>query len=130
VLRRELARKSWQGGVIAVGAATDPYQPAEGRYRLTRACIVAMSDAANPFSLITRGPMVVRDLDVLQQAAARADVSVTFSIPTIDVNIWRTTEPNTAPPRQRLRAIRTLIDGGSQGGRGHGAAATRTFGQA
>ena len=118
VLRRELARKSWQGGVIAVGAATDPYQPAEGRYRLTRACIVAMGDAANPFSLITRGPMVVRDLDVLQQAAARADVSVTFSIPTIDVDIWRTTEPNTAPPRQRLRAIRTLIDGGVKAGVG------------
>src|SRR5215213_8710013 len=97
VLRRELARKSWQSEVIAVGAATDPYQPAEGRYRLTRACIEAMADAANPFSLITRGPMIVRDLDVLQHAAARAEVAVTFSVSTIAADIWRTTEPNTAP---------------------------------
>jgi DNA repair photolyase len=112
VLRRELARKSWQAEVVAVGAATDPYQPAEGHYRLTRACIEVMGQAANPFGLITRGPMIVRDLDVLQQAAARAEVSVTFSVPTIDPDIWRTTEPNTAPPLQRLRALRTLVDGG------------------
>jgi DNA repair photolyase len=118
VLRRELARKSWQSEVIAVGAATDPYQPAEGRYRLTRACITVMGDAASPFSLITRGPMIVRDLDVLQQAAARAEVSVTFSVPTIDPAIWRTTEPNTAPPLQRLRALRTLVDGGIKAGIG------------
>ncbi len=118
VLRRELARKSWRGGVIAVGAATDPYQPAEGHYRLTRACIEVMGTAANPLSLITRGPMIVRDLDVLQHAAARAEVSVTFSVPTIDTHIWRTTEPNTAPPKQRLRALRTLVDGGIKAGVG------------
>jgi DNA repair photolyase len=118
VLQREMARKSWDGGVIAVGAATDPYQPAEGRYRLTRACIEAMSAASTPFSLITRGPMIVRDLDVLQAAATRAEVSVTFSVPTLDHDIWRTTEPNTAPPRQRLRALRTLIDGGIKAGVG------------
>jgi DNA repair photolyase len=118
VLRRELTRRSWQGEVIAVGAATDPYQPAEGRYRLTRACLETMSAASNPFSLITRGPMIVRDLDVLQQAAARAEVSVTFSVPTIDPAIWRTTEPNTAPPAQRLRALRTLVNGGIKAGVG------------
>ena len=118
VLRRELARKSWQGGVIAVGAATDPYQPAEGHYRLTRACLEVMGNAANPLSLITRGPMIVRDLDVLQQAAVRAEVSITFSVPTIDEHIWRTTEPNTAPPQQRLRALRTLVDGGIKAGVG------------
>ena len=118
VLARELARRSWQGEVIAVGAATDPYQPAEGRYRLTRACIETMSAVANPFSLITRGPMIVRDLDVLQQAASRAEVSVTFSVPTVDDRIWRTTEPNTAPPLQRLRALRTLVDGGISAGIG------------
>src|SRR6185437_4139637 len=118
VLRRELARKSWRGGVIAVGAATDPYQPAEGHYRLTRACIEVMGNARNPLSLITRGPMIVRDLDVLQHAAARAEVSVTFSVPTVDTQIWRTTEPNTAPPRQRLRALRTLVDGGIKAGVG------------
>src|SRR5688500_3953025 len=80
VLRRELARRSWQGELVAVGAATDPYQPAEGKYRLTRACLQVMADAANPFTLITRGPMIVRDLDVLTTAASHADVSVTFSV--------------------------------------------------
>jgi DNA repair photolyase len=95
-----------------IGAATDPYQPAEGRYRLTRACIEALGDHANPFSIITRGPMIVRDADVLARAAARAKVHVTFSIPTIDDEIWRKTEPGTAPPRQRLRAIRELVDAG------------------
>src|SRR5579864_6469131 len=69
VLRRELARPSWQREVVAVGAATDPYQPAEGRYRLTRACIEAFAEAASPFSIITRGPLIVRDIDVLARAA-------------------------------------------------------------
>lgn len=112
VLRRELARPSWQREPVAVGAATDPYQPAEGRYRLTRACIEAFAEAASPFSLITRGPLIVRDVDVLAEAARRAEVSVTFSVPTLDPEIWRRTEPGTAPPRQRLRALRTLVDAG------------------
>jgi DNA repair photolyase len=112
VLRRELARASWEREPVAIGAATDPYQPAEGRYRLTRGCIEALGHAANPFSIITRGPMIVRDVDVLQDAARRADVSVTFSIPTLDDEIWRRTEPSTAHPRQRLRALRTLVDAG------------------
>ncbi len=112
VLRRELARPSWRGEAIAIGAATDPYQPAEGRYRLTRACIEALAEAENPFSLITRGPLVVRDADVLAEAARRADVSVTFSVPTLDTEIWRRTEPGTAPPRQRLRALSVLVEAG------------------
>src|SRR4051794_16462037 len=112
VLRRELARPSWRGDSIAIGAATDPYQPAEGRYRLTRACIESLAEAANPFGLITRGPMIVRDVDVLQEASRRADVGVTFSVPTLDEEVWRTTEPGTAPPRQRLRALKTLVDAG------------------
>src|SRR6187455_2058769 len=73
VLRAELARPSWPFEQVAIGAATDPYQPAEGRYRLTRACLEVLADAANPFSIITRGPMIVRDLDVLVEAARRAD---------------------------------------------------------
>jgi DNA repair photolyase len=112
VLRRELARASWHGGGVAIGAATDPYQPAEGRYRLTRACIEVLRDASNPFHIITRGPMIVRDTALLAEAAARADVSVTFSVPTVDDDVWRTTEPGTAPPRQRLRALRELVDAG------------------
>ena len=112
VLARELARPSWEREAVAVGAATDPYQPAEGRYRLTRACIEVFARAANPFSLITRGPLIVRDVDVLAEAASRAEVSVTFSVPTLDEQVWRTTEPGTAPPRQRLRALKTLVDAG------------------
>jgi DNA repair photolyase len=112
VLRRELARPSWRHEAVAIGAATDPYQPPEGRYRLTRACLEVLGEAANPFSLITRGPLIVRDVDVLTQAARRADVSVTFSIPTLDREIWRRTEPGTAPPRQRLRALSRLVDAG------------------
>ncbi len=81
VLAAELARPSWRGEGIAIGAATDPYQPAEGRYRLTRACLEVLARAANPFALITRGPMVMRDVDVLQEASSRADVSITFSVP-------------------------------------------------
>jgi DNA repair photolyase len=112
VLRRELARAGWERETVAIGAATDPYQPAEGRYRLTRACIEALRDASNPFSVITRGPLIVRDVDVLAAAARRADVSVTFSVPTLDDEIWRRTEPGTAPPRQRLRALKTLVEAG------------------
>jgi len=112
VLRRELARPSWQREAVAVGAATDPYQPAEGRYRLTRACLEALAAAETPFSLITRGPLVVRDVDVLAEAARRARVSVTFSIPTLDGAVWRQTEPGTPPPRQRLRALSRLVEAG------------------
>jgi len=112
VLRRELARASWKPETVAIGAATDPYQPAEGRYRLTRACIEALSDAHNPFNIITRGPLILRDIDVLQEASRRANVRVTFSVPTLDERIWRTTEPGTAPPRQRLKVLKRLVDAG------------------
>jgi DNA repair photolyase len=118
VLARELARASWEKEHIAIGAATDPYQPAEGRYRLTRACLEVLADAANPFSIITRGPMIVRDLDVLERAARRASVGVTFSIPTVDEEVWRRTEPSTAHPRQRLKALKTLVDAGVKAGVG------------
>ncbi len=118
VLRRELARRSWKGEVVAVGAATDPYQPAEGFYRLTRGCLQVLAEAANPLAIITRGPMIVRDVDVLAEAAARARVSVTFSIPTLDEKIWRLTEPNTPPPRQRLRALSALRAAGIDAGVG------------
>jgi DNA repair photolyase len=118
VLARELARPSWQREWVAIGAATDPYQPAEGRYKLTRACIETLAEASNPFSIITRGPMIVRDLDVLVEAARRASVSVTFSIPTLDEDVWRKTEPSTAHPRQRLRALEQLVNAGIKVGVG------------
>src|SRR3954451_18901332 len=118
VLRRELARPSWQGETVAIGAATDPYQPAEGRYKLTRACLEALRDASNPLSLITRSPMIVRDLDVLVEAAKRAQVGVVFSVPTLDQEVWRRTEPGTPPPQRRLDAVKRLVDAGIRAGVG------------
>jgi DNA repair photolyase len=118
VLRKELGRPRWARESVAIGAATDPYQPAEGRYKLTRACLEVLGDASNPFSIITRGPMIVRDLDLLARAAERANVSVTFSIPTLDEDVWRKTEPSTAHPRQRLKAVKALTDAGIRAGVG------------
>ncbi len=118
VLRRELARPSWAREQVTIGAATDPYQPAEGRYRLTRACLAALAEAGNPIGIITRGPMIVRDIDILAEAARRASVSVTFSIPTLDEEVWRKTEPSTAHPRQRLKAVSKLVDAGIKAGVG------------
>jgi len=118
VLRAELARPSWRREEVVVGAATDPYQPVEGRYRLTRACLERLAEARTGFGIITRGPLIVRDLDVLQEAARRAKVSVNFSVPTLDEQVWRTTEPGTAPPRARLRALETLVRGGIRAGVG------------
>jgi DNA repair photolyase len=118
VLRRELARPRWSHELVAVGTATDPYQPAEGRYRLTRACLEALGASRTPIHLITRGPLIVRDIDVLSDAARAAEVSVTFSVPTLDPTIWRLTEPGTPPPRQRLRAVTRLVDAGIKAGVG------------
>ena len=112
VLRFELSRPSWSREGVAIGAATDPYQPAEGRFRLTRACIEALSDSRTPFGIITRGPLIVRDLDVLTRAATRAKVSVCFSVPTLDEAVWRTTEPGTPPPAARLKALTKLVTAG------------------
>jgi DNA repair photolyase len=112
VLRAELARPSWKRETVSIGAATDPYQPAEGRFRLTRACLAALADSWTPFSIITRGPLVVRDRDVLHDASSRAEVTVYFSVPTLDERVWRTTEPGTAPPRSRLEAVKRLSEAG------------------
>jgi DNA repair photolyase len=116
VLRRELTRRGWRRETVAIGAATDPYQPAEGRYRLTRGCIQALGQARTPLDLITRGPLVVRDVDVLAGAARRAEVRVSVSIATLDESLSSRLEPGVAPPRQRLRAIRTLTDAGIAAG--------------
>jgi DNA repair photolyase len=112
VLERELARKSWKHEKVVVGTATDPYQPAEGRFRLTRACLGRLAASRTPVALITRGPMIVRDIDVLSEAARSAGASITFSVPTIDPGVWRRTEPGTAPPHQRLKALSRLVAAG------------------
>ena len=118
VLRRELARSSWERNEVALGTATDPYQPAEGRFRLTRACLVELDAAWTPYSIVTRGPLVVRDVDVLQEASSRAGAEVFLSLPTLDEHVWRTTEPGTAPPTSRLEAIRRLAAAGIEVGVG------------
>jgi DNA repair photolyase len=112
VLRRELARPSWDREEVALGTATDPYQPAEGRFRLTRACIDELARSGTPFSIVTRGPLIVRDVDVLREASSRVEVSVYVSLPTLDERVWRTTEPGTAPPSSRLEAVRRLSEAG------------------
>ena len=116
VLRAELGRRSWKRETVTIGAATDPYQPAEGRYHLTRRCIEVLAAARTPISIITRGPLIVRDIDVLAAAAGRAPVRVSFSVPTLDRELWRTTEPGTAPPHQRLRALERLVRAGIEAG--------------
>jgi DNA repair photolyase len=116
VLRRELAAKRWKGEHIAMGTGTDPYQRAEGRYRLMRGIIEALIDHRNPFSILTKGTLILRDLDLLQQAAEVAPVSAAFSIGTLDEQVWRETEPGTPHPRARIEAIRTLTDAGIPAG--------------
>ena len=118
VLRGELLKRSWRQELVVIGAATDPYQPAEGKYRLTRHCLQTLRDFSNPTGLITRGPMIVRDIDVLTELAKRADLSITFSIPTVDDEVWRRTEPGTAHPKQRLRALERLVAAGIKAGVG------------
>ena len=112
VLRWELRLPSRRRAHVAIGSATDPYQPAEGRYRLTRGCIEALGQARTRFSIITRGPMALRDIDVLQAAAQRSSMSLSFSVPTLDDDVWRKTEPGTAPPRQRLLVLRQMAGAG------------------
>jgi DNA repair photolyase len=112
VLRRELAAKRWKGEHIAMGTGTDPYQRAEGRYKLMRGIMEALNDHRNPFSILTKGTLILRDLDLLQRAAEVAPVSAAFSIGTLDEHVWRETEPGTPHPRARIEAIRTLTEGG------------------
>jgi DNA repair photolyase len=112
VLRRELARPAWRGDHVAIGTATDPYQPIEGRYRVTRGILVELARARTPAHLITRSPLVVRDIDVLQDLARSAGAGICISLPTLDEALARKIEPTVAPPRQRLRAVRMLADAG------------------
>jgi DNA repair photolyase len=116
VLTKELARPAWTGEYIAVGTATDCYQPIEGHYKLTRGAIAALLRARNPMGLITKGPMVVRDRDLLVQLSKIATCTVCMSVPTVDEHAWELLEPGTAHPLQRLRAVRELVDAGINAG--------------
>jgi DNA repair photolyase len=112
VVRTELAKRSWKREPVAIGTVTDPYQPLEGRYRITRGILEAMRDYQSPANLITRSPLVVRDIDVLQALARVASTHVSISISTLDEQLAREIEPTVAPPRQRLRAVQMLADAG------------------
>jgi DNA repair photolyase len=115
-LRAELGAPSWAGERIAMGTNTDPYQRAEGKYKLTRGVLEVLAEHANPFSILTKSALVTRDLDVLRAAAATSDVTVNFSIATLDERVWRATEPGTPHPRRRLDAMRQLAEAGIRTG--------------
>lgn len=112
VLRRELARPTWRREQVALGTATDPYQPIEGHCRLTRGTLEALVEGRTPAGIVTKGPMIVRDRDLLLELARVASCVVYMSVPTVDEDAWRSLEPGTASPMQRLRAVRELADAG------------------
>jgi DNA repair photolyase len=108
VLRAELRRPSWKGEHVAMGTNTDPYQWVEGRYKLMPGIWEALRDFRNPCSVLTKSPLVLRDLPLLKEIAAVTDVSANLSVPTIDEKAWRATEPHTPHPRARLEAVAEL----------------------
>lgn len=116
VLREELGRPGWRRELVAIGTATDPYQPVEGKYRLTRGVLEALVEFRTPASLVTKGTMVVRDLDVLVELGRRAGATVCFSLTTLDPDLWRSLEPGTPPPARRLWAMGELARAGVRAG--------------
>jgi DNA repair photolyase len=116
LLRVELARPSWKGDHVALGTNTDPYQWVEGRYKLMRGIWEAMRDFANPCSVLTKSPLLLRDLDLMQEIAKRTDFTANLSIPTLDEKAWRDTEPHTPHPRKRIEAVAQLKRAGIRTG--------------
>jgi DNA repair photolyase len=116
VVRAELSDPRWGRERVAMGTNTDPYQPAEAKFRLTRGIIAALSEARTPFSVLTKSPLVTRDLDLLIAARRTMPVSVSFSIGTIDEDVWRVTEPGTPHPLRRVDAMRVMADAGIETG--------------
>jgi DNA repair photolyase len=111
-LRVELARPSWKRDHVALGTNTDPYQWVEGRYKLMPPIWEAFRDAANPCSILTKSPLLLRDLELMREIAARTDFSAALSIPTLDEKAWRATEPHTPHPKSRLEAVAELTRAG------------------
>src|SRR5437773_4296041 len=116
VLARELQRPGLQGEHITIGTATDPYQPVEGRYKLTRGSLELLHAHANPVAMLTKSPMVVRDVELLAAITRQARAEIYFSITTVDLDLWPQLEPGTANPFHRLRAMRTLREAGITAG--------------
>ncbi len=111
-LRAELRASRWRGDPIAMGTNTDPYQHAEGKYHLTQGIVSTLAEHRNPFSILTKSTLILRDTDLLAQAAARTEVSVSFSVGTLDREVWKLTEPGTPPPDKRIAALRRLSEAG------------------
>ncbi len=111
-LRAELRSPTWGGEHIAMGTNTDPYQHAEGKYHLTKGIIDVLSEARNPFSILTKSTLILRDAAALARAASRTEVAVNFSVGCLDRSVWKLSEPGTPPPDQRLAALRRLTEAG------------------
>ena len=116
VLRRELQRPRWMGESIAIGTASDPYEPAEAQYRLTRRIIQVLAEFHNPASITTKGVLVWRDVDVLLELAEDAEVQVNFSVGSVDERVWNLTEPGAPSPAARLEAMQYLVENGITAG--------------
>jgi DNA repair photolyase len=112
LLRKKLASRTWQGEHIAMGTNVDCYQRAEGRYRLMPGIIGALTDAANPFSILTKGTLILRDIDLLEAAAEVTDVGLNVSAGFTDKELWRSVEPGTPAPARRLEACAAFNDRG------------------
>jgi DNA repair photolyase len=112
VLRQELGRRSWMRERVAIGTATDAYQPCEGRYQLTRRCLEALRDSGTPVSIVTKSTLILRDLDLLAELAQGQGATVYFTITTLDHKLWRLIEPGTPPPRKRLEVLQQLSQAG------------------
>lgn len=112
LLRSELRKKRWKGESIAMGTNTDPYQRCEGKYKLMPRIIEVLTEYRNPFSILTKGTLIMRDIDALAQAAELTDVSTAFSIATLDEDAWARSEPGTPHPRKRLEAVKRLTEAG------------------
>ncbi|NEW40526.1 radical SAM protein [Nocardia cyriacigeorgica] len=112
VLRRELARRSWHRETVALGTNTDPYQRAEGRYRLMPGIIRALTDSGTPFSILTKGTLLRRDLPLLTLAARQIPVHIGVSLAMLDPDLHRSVEPGTPAPKARLELVRALADAG------------------
>jgi DNA repair photolyase len=115
-LRKELAHPKWTREVVALGTATDPYQPIEGHYKLSRRSLEALIEGRTPVGIVTKGPMIVRDIDLLQELTKIAGATICVSVPCIDEDVWRKLEPGTAHPMQRLRTVRAMAEAGLEAG--------------
>jgi DNA repair photolyase len=112
LIRKELAAAKWRGEHIAMGTNVDCYQRAEGRYQLMPGILSALRDTANPFSILTKGTLILRDLELLEQAAEVTDVGLNVSVGSVDKELWRSVEPGTPAPHRRLGVCATLTEHG------------------